>query len=142
MPVASLTFVVFSFVTIVAYYIVPKHCQWMVLLAASIVFYLSAGLAAGLWVLATATSIFFAACRMEDILTEQKQMLAANKGTWTRDQKKEIKTRDRERRKRLLLGALVLNIGLLCVAKYTHFVLEQVDSLVKFANRGGVRCSG
>ncbi|MBR5881622.1 MAG: MBOAT family protein, partial [Clostridia bacterium] len=51
MNFASFEFLAFLLVLIAAYYLVPKHAQWVVLLCGSIVFYAFAGVACMLFLL-------------------------------------------------------------------------------------------
>ena len=83
MSITSLTFVIFAFGTILVYYLMPKRFQWVVLLAANVVFYWKAGLDAGVFVLITATSIYFSALFMDGILKKQKEQFVSGKATLT-----------------------------------------------------------
>lgn len=132
MTITSLTFIVFAFATIIAYYVVPKKYQWCVLFFANIVFYSCAGGKAAIYLLFTATSIYFAARLMDSILVKQNVLFAAQKEILTKEEKKAIRRKNQTRRKRIMMITLLVNIGLLCVTKYTHFVLEQVNSLLSF----------
>lgn len=130
MSITSLTFLLFVFALLLVYYLIPRKLQWCVLLLANAVFYAFAGWKAALFVLFTATSIYFAARGMDRVLTKQKAQLAAQKDSLTREEKKAIKRRNQKRRKRMMLAALLANIGILCVTKYTHFALAQVNALL------------
>lgn len=139
MTITSLTFIVFAFATILAYYVVPKKYQWCVLLLANIVFYAYAGWKAACFVLFTATSIFFGALGMERVLAKQKALFAAQKETLTKEEKKAVKHKNQRRRRRIMLFVLLANIGILCVTKYTDFALAQVNSLLAALGGGEVR---
>ena len=130
MSITSLTFVVFVFATILLYYIVPKRFQWLVLLAANIVFYYNAGKRAAVCVLFTATSIYLAARLMDRVLEKQRVQFEAQKGTLSKEEKKAIKHKNQNKRKAIMLIALLSNIGILCVSKYAHFALEQINTLI------------
>lgn len=137
MSITSLTFIVFVFATILVYYVVPKKFQWCVLLVANIVFYYSAGKRAAVCVLFTATSIYIAARLMDYVLAKQKEQFSAQKETLTKDDKKSIKRKNKKRRKAIMLLALLANIGILCITKYTHFALAQVNSLISLFGGNG-----
>ena len=89
----SFAFFVFFFLTVTIYYLLPGRFQWYVLLAASIVFYLSAGPKAGVFLAVSILSTFFAA-----------------KGIGRQTQKRP--------KKAILAGTVLLNIGLLLFLKY------------------------
>ena len=130
MSITSLTFLLFVFALLLVYYLIPRKLQWCVLLLANAVFYAFVGWKAALFVLFTATSIYFAARGMDRVLARQKAQLAAQKDSLTREEKKAVKRRNQRRRKRIMLAALLANIGILCVTKYTHFALAQVNALL------------
>ena len=44
MQFTSVAFIIFLAILIVVYYLLPKKCQWVVLLVASYIFYLFAGI--------------------------------------------------------------------------------------------------
>ena len=69
MSITSLTFLLFVFALLLVYYLIPRKLQWCVLLLANAVFYAFAGWKAALFVLFTATSIYFAARGMDRVLT-------------------------------------------------------------------------
>ena len=77
MNLLSLIFFVFAAVTFAVYYLVPKKGQWIVLLCASVLFYVYAT-RLGLVILAAETFlIFFLAKRMETHPEQKKKILAA-----------------------------------------------------------------
>lgn len=130
MSITSLSFVLFVFLVIALYFIVPKRFQWVVLLVMSWVFYLSISIRAGIYVLLTATTIYAATRYMDYVLAKQKQYLKDNKSSLTKEEKKEIKEKNKTKRTVAMVVALLFNIGLLCVFKYFHFALEQVNSII------------
>lgn len=134
MTIISFTFIIFAFATLIVYYIVPKKYQWCVLLAANGVFYYKVGLKAALFVLFTATTIYFAARLMESISARQRSLFEEHKETLTKEEKKAIKRRNQKRRKVIMLMALLSNILILCATKYTHFVLAQVNHVLSVIN--------
>ena len=130
MSLVTEQFLLFLLVLITAYYLLPKHFQWVCLLVASCIFYLSAGIANGIYLVITALSAYGAARWMQAMAANSKAYLKANKETLDRDAKKAWKAKVTRRRKLVMAGCLVLNFGLLCVFKYAGFVLEQVNEIV------------
>ena len=138
MTITSIYFIIFILLTIVIYYIVPKKLQWLVLLAANAVFYLTvATYKAAVFVLFTATSIYTAALLMGEIIKKQKQQFELHKDTLSKEEKKTIKQKNQKKRKAIMLIALLLNVGILCFTKYAHFALDQVNSIISFLGGGG-----
>lgn len=77
MNLLSLVFFVFAAVAFAAYYLVPKKAQWIVLLCASLLFYVYAT-RFGLIVLAAETLlVFFLVRKMEEAKEQKKKILAA-----------------------------------------------------------------
>lgn len=127
MSITSLNFLVFMMVVIIVYYALPKRFQWGILLGASAVFYCSFGLKSVIYVIITATSIYFATWRMQEITDRQKAYLKKNKELLSREEKKSYKARNKTVRKRIMICTILLNIGILCIFKYFHFALEQIN---------------
>lgn len=130
MLLTSYNFVLFITVCFVIYYLIPKKFQWMLLLAASYVFYFMAGAFYPLFLLATSvitygTAIWIGKCREKD-----KEYLAAHKAELSREEKKAYRIRsDRVKRRYMLLG-LLLCLGILAVFKYTDFVIENLNMVL------------
>ena len=129
MSITSLQFIVFAFATIIVYYIVPKRFQWIVLLLANFAFYYSVGWKASLFVMFTAISVFIAAKLMNTLLIKQRAYISSHKDTISKEEKKALKRKNQKCRKAIMLCALLLNIGILCVTKYAHFAVNQINSI-------------
>ena len=138
MSITSLSFVVFVFAIFCLYYLLPKRFQWVLLLVSSIAFYLAGGVQSALYVLMTATTIYFAALGMEKTAAEQKSYIKANKETLTKEEKSAYKAAMKKKRKGMMLSALLINIGLLCFFKYFHFVLEQINAVLSLTGSGQI----
>ena len=137
MAITSLAFVLFIFAVQIVYWIVPKRFQWCVLLIASCVFYLSGGFKCALYVVITASTIYAATRWMQHISDRQTAWLKENKQTLTKEEKSQYKKKTVRSRKAIMLAALLLNIGILCVFKYFHFALAQFNTIANlFGGRG------
>ena len=113
----SLRFVAFIVITACIYFAFPKKKnQWVVLLAASWVFYLAAGVQYAFYLLLTALTSYYAALRIDQALSESKALLKANKETWDREQKKAQKEITARKTHRILVLVLVLNFPGICSA--------------------------
>lgn len=136
MSLTSLRFLGFVLILLIGYFAVPKKYQWWVLLAASLVFYAMAGIRHAVYIVITAVSTYFAALGMQKLAQQQKDYLKANKEL-SKEEKNAYKSKIASRRKALMVAALVLNFGILCVFKYTHFALAQVDRVLRLLGGSG-----
>ena len=139
MSILSLTFIVFLMVTTAVYYTVPKKAQWIILLLASGIFYLLSSIRGVFFVLFTATTVYLATNRMQNLLEIQNHYLKENKETLSKEEKRAYKTNIKSKRKRTMISTLVLNFGILCIIKYTHFAIEQINLLINCF--GGIEIS-
>lgn len=130
MSITSFSFILFVFLIIIIYYIVPKKYQWCVLLASSIAFYLLNSLRGVVFVLITASSIYLATRVMQSMSDKQKIYLKEHKTTLSKEEKAAYKSSIKKKRKIVFLIALLLNIGLLAFFKYFHFVFGQISNVV------------
>ena len=112
MGLTSVSFLLCLAALLIVYYLTPRRAQWLVLLAASIFFYLWADLRAGLFLLASILVTWFCACRMERIRAAET------------DEK-----RARARCKRVLLAGMLTNLGILAVLKYLNFLLQNFAAI-------------
>ena len=131
MTITSLTFVLFIIATLIVYYIVPKRFQWIVLLVSSTVFYLASGVKGILYVLLTSATVYGAAIFMQTITDRQKLVLRNKELNLTKEEKSELKTRNRKVCRGILIGTLVLNFGIMCVLKYAHLAVFTINTLFK-----------
>ena len=127
MSIFSLTFIAFCAILVILYFALPKKCQWVVLLAANVVFYIAGGLKSAIFIVVTIISQYVLGIVLELKNTEQAQALAAE--GITSDGKKAVKKRFTKIKRLYLLGAIVLNLGILCVFKYTNPLITELNKL-------------
>lgn len=128
MEYTSLVFLLFVALVCLLYFTVFRRCQWVLLLIASIVFYLFSGPKYIVFVLITAFTTYLLARRIQYLHNKEKQIIETSE--LDRDGKKRLKKKYTGKRKRWLLLDFLINIGLLCVIKYTNFALSGVSSLL------------
>ena len=131
MAITSLRFLLFAAVTLVIYYCLPKRFQWYVLLAASLVFYCAGGVQSVIYILITATVIYLATIGMQRVSDAQRAYLKQNKALLSREEKSAYKTRQKRKRKAMMLAALLVNLAILCTFKYFHFALAQINHVIR-----------
>ncbi len=118
MNLVSYGFLGFLALVLALYYVVPRRFQWIFLLAASCVFYLSGGPVYLLYPLITTVTTWFLAGNMGRISAASKAHIKEQK--LDREQKKAYQAvTKRKLRRRLVLG-LLLNFGILAVLKFMN----------------------
>ena len=127
MSVLSMSFIALLAGVLIVYYLVPQRLRWTVLLAASMIFYLTAGVNSLVYMLVTSVAVYASACYMQRVADEQKAYFKANK--LSREEKAAIRQKNRKKRKGSMLAALAVSLGLLCFFKYYGFALEQVNAV-------------
>ena len=115
MSFASLPFVGLVAAGVILYYLVPKQAQWVVLLLASMVFYLSGGVKSAVWLVLVAGLTWLAGLLLE----KQNARPAPDKAA---------KTAVRSAKKRICAACLVLCFGLLYLMKYWNFTASALPS--------------
>jgi len=127
----SYGFVGFILILFLVYYIIPKRGQWMLLLAASYIFYFLVKPVYLLYILATTITVYLTACQISNIADTQSTYLKENKGNLSKEEKKAYKASIKHRQWIWLLVCLFVNIGILAVVKYTNFAISNVNAVLK-----------
>lgn len=135
----SYSFIAFLLILFVLYYVVPKKAQWILLLIANFLFYLSAGIYYPLFILVTSITVWFAGVRINRREEEWQayigKIAAGEIPKPSREEKKAQKAINTRRKKRILLLCLLCNLGILAVLKYTNFVIDNINTLAEAAGR-------
>lgn len=113
MSVVSYSFLLFLLIGCLVYYIVPKKWQWVVLLAAGIVFYAGAGVSYLAVVGLTALVVYGCSLLMQKNLDQQEELLKDADRKTARKIKNEMK----HKRKRVLVAGLIVVIGILVLLR-------------------------
>ncbi len=127
----SYEFMIFVLVTAVLYYVVPKKMQWWVLLVADYVFYAIAGPEYLPFILVTTISAYLVGMKLRSQKAAVEQYMTVHKAEMSREERKEYKAKEKKKQWRWLLLALLFNLGILAVLKYTNFAISNVNSVVK-----------
>lgn len=128
MNFTSLLFLPFVLLVCVLYFTIFKKCQWVLLLIASIAFYLFSGPKYIVFILVTSLTTYFIARKIQYLHNREKKILSNT--TLEKERKKRIKKKFTSSRKRWLILDFLINIGMLCVIKYTDFALSGVSSIL------------
>ncbi|MCD8083983.1 MAG: MBOAT family protein [Clostridiales bacterium] len=135
MLLISYGFGLFLAALVLLYYLVPGRFQWVLLLAASYLFYLIGGGIYILYPMATTVSTWLLARRIGRITRQSKEYM--RKQEWTRQQKKEYQLQVKKTQRRWMIFGLAFNFGILAVLKYTNFVLGNVNGLLRVFGADG-----
>ena len=108
MSLVSNTFILFVAATILVYYLVPGKLQWIVLLVFSYLYYIAGGVQYLLFLLFSTAVTYGGALLISRLRADGKEKTA----------------------KRILLLALLLNLGMLGVLKYSDFVIENINAVL------------
>ena len=129
MSLLSAEFLLFIVILIILFFLVPNQCQWLVLLVASFSFYLFGDWRMIAYLMVSIVSQFIFAIKMDNLNNELEIKLCA-----VADSKETLylKNRYKRKKKKYLIAALLINIGLLCFVKYTNFLAENVYRLVGY----------
>ncbi len=117
MQFTSVSFLLFAAVLLAAYWALPGKLRWMLLLAASYVFYLWAGIEYLAFILLTTLTTYAATRIIGARLDRQDAYLAENKQVLSREARKDYKAKVKSGNKVYLIACLVLNFGVLAVCK-------------------------
>lgn len=134
------SYVFFGFVAglLVLYYLLPRRCQWPLLLGASCLFYLAAGPKYILYILCTSLTVWYTGVRMGRNAQMTSAYLKGEGAELSREEKKAYKEGQKKVRRRWLAGCLVLNMGILAVVKYLNFAIANVNRLLTAGGGGGL----
>ncbi len=129
----SYSFLAFLLILFLLYYIVPKKCQWVLLLIAGYVFYAHAGWECFFFIGVTTITTYGVGLLIDRNHNQQKAYLAENKASLSKEEKKAYKEKQKNKRFALMVVCLVLNFGILAVLKYTNFAIANINGILEMA---------
>ena len=131
MAFTSIVFALFVGVTLLIYYLLPLgKRQWTVLLIASYFYYVYNSYKYTVFILFTTITIYLAARMISAISASASAKIKAQKGVWSREEKKAFKAGMDKRKKTVLTVALLLNFGILFALKYLNFLAGGLMHLI------------
>lgn len=108
MTVNSITFFGFLLFTVIIYYSVKPKYQWICLCVASYIFYILTGVSTLVYIFITIISTYIATNWMQNVT--------------------------KKRKRKILIGLLLLNFGVLLVLKYYGFMLFNINRIAGIVN--------
>jgi len=125
----SLSFFIFLAVVLLLYYVLPKKCQWVVLLVASFAFYISFSWKFLFFIISTILTIYGATYGIDKVNKYQNEYLEQNPEISSED-KKAFKAKNKKKKKLYLVLCILFNIGILFVLKYANFFVSNFIGLI------------
>lgn len=104
------------------------------MLAASYIFYFSAGRWYLPFIVFTTVSSYVCSVLLSRHSYVEKRYIEENKQSMDKEARKAYKTKAKKKRFYILILFLILNFGILCVLKYTGFALTNLNSVIKIFN--------
>ena len=132
----SYSFPIFIAILCGLYYAVPKKFQSVLLLAASYVFYFTAGPSYPIYIFATSLTSWYAALRMGANAEAQSIWLKEHGGDLGADGKKAYKESQKRLRFGWMLACLLFNLGILGLLKYGNSFIANVNGILAAAGSG------
>lgn len=132
----SYGFILFLAVLTLLYYVIPGKLQWMLLLLGSYVFYAICGLEYVPFLVAVTLIVYFGARILDRKLTEQSDYLKENKGTLSKEEKKEYKAVQKKKRMVFQVIAVILCLLILALVKYVNFFIGNINSIFFASGEG------
>jgi D-alanyl-lipoteichoic acid acyltransferase DltB (MBOAT superfamily) len=124
MQLISYGFMIFVILLLIVYFAVPLKWQWVVLLVASMFFYICSDWKLAGYLGVTIVSQFFFAIKMDDLNNDLNCELL----DVTDNEKRQIlKQKCKNKKKKYLWYSVLVNLGMLCFVKYTNFIGENVN---------------
>ncbi len=117
MNVVSITFLCFAAVLLVLYYRIPQKEQWVLLLAASYLFYLWAGIKYLFFILFTTGTVYATAYAIGRQLEQQRNYLKIHRDTITHEERSTYKAAVKRRNRLCMLSCVIANFLLLAGCK-------------------------
>lgn len=131
MSVNGVPFLIFLLLAVLLYYLFPKNLRWIILLCASVVFYLSYGLSAGLYLAVTILLTYAFSLWLG--------RLSAIQPTGGTPQARKAQKKQLTHKKRLVLAAaLSLNFLALGVLKYGAFFVSNFNRVIQTFGRAAI----
>ncbi len=127
----SYSFIIFITIIFILYYTIPKGLQWVLLLAASYLFYSLMSIKFLFYILFTTITTYFIGIKIGELHNIHSNYLADHKASLSREEKKSYRAFMKSRLWKWLLVCLLLNFGLLVIAKYTNFTIENINGILE-----------
>ena len=130
MTFVSLAFMVFVAVSAALYFTIPVSKRWIVLLAASYVFYFINSRMLVLVLFVSTLITYLTAGKIAGIAAAGKNYLKENDGVLSKEEKKKYRADVKKKSRNVLVLGTVVMLGILAAAKYYNFFAVNVNLLL------------
>ena len=127
MSFVSTGFVFFCALVVLIYYLVPQKGKWIVLLAASYIFYALNNFKATIFIFSSTLASYICSLCISKIADKYDAVL---KSIEDKAERKKLKAECKSKKKTVAAIGLVFCIGILVVIKYTNFFISNINALV------------
>ncbi len=134
MLLVSYAFLSFFALLAVVYYLIPGRYQWLLLLGASLLFYLSGGWKTIVFILVTIFTTWLLALKLGKLHKGTKAYIKEH--GLGREEKKAYRAARKKVAWRFLLLGLWIDVGILAVLKYTNFAVDNINGFLHFMGSG------
>lgn len=129
MSLSSFFFILFLFFVLIAYYLVPKKYQWLVLLISSYAFYLFSGIDHVIFIICTTILTFLSGLWMQKIRDKVKQDISDMGADAKKESKRELKKIAAKKIRPIQVATVLINLGVLAYIKYLNFFIDNFNDL-------------
>lgn len=127
----SINFCLFLFIITIIYFLIPQKFRWMVLLAASMVFYISAGIEKLPFIVLTSLIVFLSARRLNNVY-EAAEREADEQGLKGRERMEFLAPTKKKCKVLYLMPTLLLVVGILCYCKFAARLFDFLYDHISF----------
>ena len=131
MNITSIAFLLFAAVLTAAYFILPRRCQWILLLAFSLYFYTRSGYEGLLLLLLTAAVSFITALWMEKENDSSRKKISA---LGSREEKAAQRELSKKKKRSIFILMCFVIFGIWVVTKYSGMILNAVQAMAPSAD--------
>lgn len=133
MTITSFKFLLFVGALVVIYYAIPnkyKKFQWVVLLIANYIFYLSSGIPQIAFIISSTAITYISTIYIQKLRDDNKKRIAEKGDGITKEEKKAFKKDLTTKIKRVQYATVILHLLILAVVKYLNVTLSNVGSVL------------
>ena len=128
MSLTSLTYIGFLMAVTLAYFVVPKKSQWIIVLIANVIFYMSNGPKYIVYVVLASLVTYAGAIVFENINAANKEKLSAADGV---EAKRAIRAATASKKKKIAFALILIVMGVWATIKYGNFAIENLNALFR-----------
>ena len=127
----SYEFVAFLCLTFLFYYLLPKRCQWGLLLVLSYGFYLFSGVENLTFIVSTTCVSWAVALWIGRMRKRAEAHLSAHRDEMDKEARKAYKAEQKKKSFGVLCLGLIFGFGILAVIKYTGFAVVNLNAILR-----------